>query len=128
MERAVQIFALVNLAVIGLSHIFQSRAWVRFFLWLRDKGDAGVFVVAFMSLGFGSIIVSFHNVWSGIPLLLTLLGWTQILKALMYFTMPSFGLRKLQMVSMDKAKMFIAPGVFFVMIAGLLIYHLVATS
>ena len=67
MERAIQIFAVVNLVVIGLSHVAQPRAWAEFFVALREKGDRGVFVVGFMSLAFGSLIVAFHNVWSGLP-------------------------------------------------------------
>jgi len=63
------------LLVIGLSHVAQPRAWVEFFVWLRGKGHAGVFVNGFLSLGFGSFIVAFHNVWNGLPVILTLLGW-----------------------------------------------------
>ena len=40
MERATEIFAAIQLLVIGLSHVFQPRAWVEFFLWLREKGQA----------------------------------------------------------------------------------------
>ena len=128
MERAVQIFAVVHLTVIGLSHVFQPRAWVTFFLLLREKGEAGVFVTAFLSLGFGSIIVAFHNVWSGIPIVLTLLGWAQILKALLYFVWPAYGLRKLQLVSHERARLFAIPGVAFLAVAGLLLYHLVTNQ
>ena len=85
-----------------------------------------MFVVAFMSLGFGSIVAAFHPVWSGIPLVLTLLGWAQVLKALIYFSFPQFGLRKLQLVSLERAWMFIVAGVVLLGLAGLFAYHLVA--
>lgn len=124
MEQAVQIFAIVHFTVIGLSHVFQPRAWVTFFLWLREKGEAGVFATAFLSLGFGSIVVAFHNVWSGLPLILTLLGWAQISKALIYFLWPAFGLRKLQLVSYQRARLFVIPGIALLGIAALLLYHL----
>ena len=123
METAVQIFAVVHLTVIGLSHVLQPQAWVTFFLWLRQKGEAGVFATAFLSLGFGSIIVAFHQVWSGIPMVLTLLGWSQIFKALVYFVWPAFGLRKLQMVSEERARLFIIAGVALLGIAGLIVGH-----
>ncbi|MEM7356148.1 MAG: hypothetical protein AAF657_35360 [Acidobacteriota bacterium] len=124
MEHAVQSFAIVHLVTIGLSHVLQPRAWVTFFLWLRERGEAGVFVTAFLSLGMGSIIVAFHNVWSGIPMVLTLFGWAQVLKALIYFLSPSFGLRKMHLVSEERAKLFVAPGVFMLALASLLVYHL----
>ena len=124
MEQAIQVFAIINLAVVGLSHIVQPRAWTEFFVGLREKGHAGVFVVAFMSLYFGSLIVAFHNVWYGLPIVLTILGWAQVLKGFLYFTFPAYGLKKLGFVSMERSRMFIVPGVALLIMAGLLGFHL----
>ncbi|MEM6751224.1 MAG: hypothetical protein AAGA57_05625 [Planctomycetota bacterium] len=124
METAVQVFAVVNLLVIGVSHIARPRAWIGFFESLKAKGEAGVFVVALISLAFGSILVAFHNVWSGIPIVLTLLGWSQVLKAALYFTWPAYGLKKLRVACQARAWLVRVPGVAFVVIAGLLLYHL----
>ncbi len=123
-ETSIQIFAIIHLTTIGLSHIVAHRAWAEFFVQLRSKGKPGVFVVAFMSLGFGSIVAAFHPVWSGIPLVLTLLGWAQVLKGLLYFCLPAVGLRGLERVSMERSRMFMVPGFAFVAFAGLLLYHL----
>jgi len=128
LEHGVQVFAIIHLGTMGLSHILAPRAWARFFLLLRSKEDAGVFVVAFMSLGFGSIVAAFHPVWSGIPLVLTLLGWAQVLKALIYFSFPQFGLRKLQLVSLERAWMFIYAGAGLLALTGLFTYHLVSVG
>ena len=127
LERGVELFAIIHLGIIGLSHILAPKAWARFFILLRSKEDAGVFVVAFMCLGFGSIVAAFHPVWTGIPLVLTLLGWAQVLKALIYFAFPQFGLKQLQRVSVEGASMFIYPGVGFVALTGLFAYHLITT-
>ncbi len=128
MERAIQIYAIINFVVIGISHILRPRAWVDFFVVLRERGEAGVFAAAFLSLSFGSIIVAFHNVWSGLPLVLTLVGWSQVLKALIYFAFPAFGLRKLQTPSHDRANVFVIPGALFLVLAALLGYHVWSTS
>jgi hypothetical protein len=128
MERAVQIYAIVNFVVIGLSHAFQPHAWVDFFIYLRERRETGVFATAFLSLMFGSIIVAFHNVWSGLPIVLTVLGWAQVLKALIYFVFPAFGLRKLQIPSHERAHHFVVAGVVFLALAGLLTYHLVTAT
>lgn len=125
-ERALQIYAVVQLGILGLSHIVQPRAWVDFFAYLRERGEAGVFANAFLSLLFGSIVVAFHNVWSGIPTVLTVLGWAQVAKALLYFTFPAYGLRKMQIPTHERAWMFVIPGVALLVIAGLLAYHLAA--
>lgn len=123
-QTSVQIFAIIHLTTIGLSHIVAHRAWAEFFILLKNRGHAGVFVVAFMSLGFGSMVAAFHPVWSGIPLVLTLLGWAQVLKGLLYFCLPAVGLRGLERVSMKRSRMFMAPGFAFVALASLLLYHL----
>lgn len=128
MERAIQVFAMINLVTVGLSHVLQPRAWAEFYVALRDKGDRGVFVVGFMSLAFGSLIVAFHNVWSGLPMVLTILGWAQVLKGLVYFTFPSYGLRKLAIVDVERARMFVWPGLALLVIAGLLGYHLAVSG
>ncbi len=124
MERAVQILAVVNFTVVGLSHVTAHRAWADFFLRLRSRGEAGVFVVAFMSLAFGSIVVAFHNVWSGIPVALTLIGWAQVLKAFTYFVFPAYGLKRMRMVAAERSRLFVYPGILLLVLAALLAYHL----
>jgi hypothetical protein len=124
MERAVHVFVLVNLLVIGLSHVLAPVAWARFFGWLRGKGEAGVFIVAGMSLSFGSIIVAFHNVWHGLPLVVTLLGWAQVLKGAIYYCFPAFGLKQLARVREDNARILVAPGAVFFGLALLLAWGL----
>ena len=127
MERAIQIFAVIHLLTMGLSHILAPRTWAEFFVQLRERGKPGVFIVGFMSLGFGSLIVAFHNVWSGIPTVLTLLGWSQVVKAAIYFAFPSYGLRKLHFVSVERSRLFIFPGIVLIVLGGLIAYHLAVT-
>jgi hypothetical protein len=74
METAIERFVVLSYLVIGLSHILQPRAWVRFFVIFREKGDAGIFIVAFLHLTLGALIVSFHNVWTGIPAVVIVTG------------------------------------------------------
>ena len=88
MEQATQVFAAVSLLVIGLSHLVQPKAWVAFFQALAAQGPSGAFTEGFLCLSFGGVIVAFHNVWQGPALLLTLLGWAQILKGLGRFVAP----------------------------------------
>jgi len=125
MEQAIQIYAAVQFLVIGLSHTFQPRAWVDFFIWLRGKGHAGVFVNGFLSLIFGSVIVGFHNVWTGLPMVLTLIGWAQVIKALVSFVMPQWGMRGLQRVSYDRAHEFVVGGLVFLALSALMLYIVV---
>ena len=65
MEKSVAIFATINFLIIGLSHIIQHKGWQEFFHVLHASGRAGAFANGFLTLLPGSIIVAFHNVWSG---------------------------------------------------------------
>jgi len=122
MERATEIFAAVFLLAIGLSHIAQPRAWVEFFIWLRGKGHAGVFVNGFLTLAFGSFIVAFHNVWTGLPVVLTLIGWAQVLKGLLNFVTPQVALWGLRRVSFERAWQFRVGGLLALALSALIWY------
>ncbi len=96
MEESIAIFAAINFAVIGLSHVVQVQVWRNFFRQLHSLGRAGAFANGMISLLMGSLIVSFHNVWTGVPVLLTLVGWGHILKATIVFLRPDWGLRSME--------------------------------
>jgi hypothetical protein len=121
-EQAIEIFAAVQFLVIGLSHILQPRVWVEFFTRLRGMGHAGVFVNGFLSLIFGSVIVAFHNVWTGLPMVLTIIGWAQVTKALVSFVVPQWGMRGLQRVSYERTHEFVVGGFVSLALSALLLY------
>ncbi len=120
MERATEIFAALFLLVIGVSHLLQPMVWVEWFTALRGKGRAGMFVEGVMSLAFGAFIVSFHNVWSGLPVVLTLVGWGQVLKGLVRLALPEFSLRVYARVTPERAWTFRVGGVGAIALSGLL--------
>lgn len=120
--RAIEILAGIQFLIIGLSHLLQPAAWVEFFVRLREHGRAGVFANSFLSLIFGSLIVAFHNVWTGFPIVLTVIGWAQVVKALVGFAMPHISMRGLQRVSADRLWEFQVAGLLFLVLSGLMLY------
>ncbi|HEU4557999.1 MAG TPA: hypothetical protein VFS20_09125 [Longimicrobium sp.] len=128
MERAIEVIAAINCLVIGLSHVVRPHAWVDFFAWLRSKGPAGSFANGFLSLSFGALIVGFHNVWTGIPAVLTFIGWAQVLKSVTAFVFPQVGLKSMANATHERAWIFVPGGVLLMGIGGLLVYHLVTTA
>lgn len=128
MERAIELIAAINCLVIGLSHVVQPRVWADFFMWLRSKGPAGSFANGFLALSFGALIVGFHNVWTGIPAVLTFIGWAQVLKSVIAFVFPQVGLRSMAMASPENARVFVPGGVLLMGVGMLLVYHLVRTA
>jgi hypothetical protein len=122
MERSIEVLATILFGVIGLSHLLQPRAWARYFIALRGKGEAGSFIDGFLHLPLAGLIIAFHNVWSGIPVVLTLLGWAFLIKSLIRFCIPQMGLRMMARVSLERSWEFQVAGAGLLVIAGLIGY------
>ena len=122
MELAVTKLAMICFLVTGVSHIVQPRVWAQFFIDLHRKGEVGSFLNALLHFPLGVIIVSFHNVWHGLAIVLTLIGWGFVLKSFIYFVFPRYGLKVLARVSIEKSWEFIVAGVFAVGISGWLLF------
>ena len=127
MERSVEVLAIILFGVLGLSHILQPKAWVGFFILLRGKREAGAFVDGFLNLPLAAIIVGFHHTWSGIPAVLTLVGWCLLIKSLIRFCAPTQALRMMARVSVERTKEFQVAGAVLVALAGLLSYGIYAS-
>ncbi|HEX4640498.1 MAG TPA: hypothetical protein VH252_03880 [Chthoniobacterales bacterium] len=125
METAVEKLTALFFLVTGLSHIVQPRAWVRFFILLREKGEAGSFLNALIHFPLGAFIVASHNIWHGFPaILVTVIGWGLTIKGAIYFLFPRHGLKMLGTISMERAWQFVVAGIFSVLLGGVIYYPL----
>ena len=118
LEQGTQVFAAVSLLVIGMSHLFQPKAWVAWFQNLAAQGAPGAFTEGFLCLSFGGIIVGFHNVWHGPALVLTLLGWAQVVKGLGRFLAPARSIALMARATPERAWIFRAGGGFALLLSG----------
>jgi uncharacterized protein YjeT (DUF2065 family) len=123
-EIVVTRLAICVFLLIGISHIAQPRTWAQFFIDMHGRGAVGSFHNALLHFPLGAMIVSAHNVWSGLPMALTIVGWGLVLKGFLYFTFPRYGVRMLGRVKMENAWTFAVAGVFCVAMAGLFTYSL----
>jgi hypothetical protein len=126
-QESIQFLVALQSLVMAISHIAQPRAWVDFFVWLRGKGHAGVFANGFLALWFGTVIVAFHNVWSGLAIVVTLLGWAQVLKATVAFVAPQLSMRGLMRVSYERSHEFVVAGVALLAMSGVCWYVVLAS-
>jgi uncharacterized protein YjeT (DUF2065 family) len=123
-EASVEKLTALVFLVTGLSHILQPRAWVRFFMMLREKQEVGSLLNGLIHFPLGAFIVAFHNVWQGIPMIVTLIGWGLVLKSSIYFVYPRHGMRMLSIVSLEQSWHFVVAGIVSVALAGLILYSL----
>ena len=128
MEVAVTKLAIICFLIIGISHVVQPRVWVQFFMDLHSKGEVGSFLNALLHFPLGIIIVSFHNVWHGLPIVLTLMGWGLVLKSFIHFVFPRHGVKILARTAVERSWEFVVAGVFSIGISGLLIFSLLTAS
>ena len=124
MELAVTKLAIICFFITGISHVVQPRVWARFFMDLHDKGEVGSFLNALLHFPLGVVIVSFHNVWSGLPVILTLIGWGLVLKSFIYLVFPALGVKSLARVSLERSWGFVIAGLFSVGISCFLTFLL----
>jgi uncharacterized protein YjeT (DUF2065 family) len=124
LESSIEKLVAICFLVIGLSHILQPRAWVRFFIMLREKGEVGSILNGLLHFPLGALIVSFHNVWHGVPLVVTIMGWGLVIKSLLYLTYPKHGMRMLSQVTEERSSGFVVAGVVAIGLSGLIAFSL----
>jgi len=111
MEAGIERLAALVFIITGLSHVAAPKAWARFFIDMREKGEIAGFLNAFVHIPLGLLILAFHPVWSGPGLLVTLIGCALTLKGTIYFLWPALALRSLAHVSEESAWKFRVAGV-----------------
>lgn len=88
MELALEFAAGTSLLIIGLSCLFSTGDWVA---WLADEQQGGRRrALGLGSLGFvlSALLVGGHPVFTGLPLLLTLIGIGGMLEGTLYLIFP----------------------------------------
>ena len=121
MEEAIEKLAMIGFFVTGISHVCRPRLWAQFFIDLRTKGEIGSFINALIHFPMGALIVAFHNVWHGAATVLTLIGYSLLLKSLIYFVFPEIGLKGLGRVSLERSREFVLAGGFSIALSAFLL-------
>ena len=123
-EMAVEKLVAICCFVIGVSHILQPRAWVKLFLLFRERGELGSIYTGLLHFPLGALVVAFHNVWHGLPMIVTILGWGWLVKGLLYLCYPKHGMRMLNRVSLEKSREFVMAGIVLVVLSLAIAYSL----
>jgi uncharacterized protein YjeT (DUF2065 family) len=111
METGIERLTALAFVITGLSHIAAPRAWARFFIDMRERGEVGGFLNAYVHIPLGLLIVAFHWIWTWPAMVVTLVGCALTLKGLLYFLWPELALRSMAHVSEESAWKFRIVGV-----------------
>ena len=95
MEAAAERLAAIAFLLTGISHICAPKALIELFAGFGERGRAGSLMNAAVHLPIGAAIAAFHPVWSGPGIVLTLIGWSLVLKSTLYLAFPDWGAHQL---------------------------------
>lgn len=110
----------VPLLVLGVSHVVQPGMWREFFTRLHSEGAPGVVTRTFtLELWMAIVLVTFHQVWSGPEIAITIYGNLLMTKITLSMLEPSIGLRSLSMAESKGDMGFRVAGVVLCGLAGL---------
>ncbi len=126
-QQSMQLFVAINLFVIGLSHFVQPKIWIEFFQFLYKKGNVGNIFNALLSLGMGSVIVSFHFYWKWPIVLVTIYGVLLLLKGLIYLIVPLVGVKSIGTIN-NSSRKFKWVGLIMCALSVFLMFNLLVES
>ena len=113
----------ILIGAVALSLLINRRMMLQVFSELVEQRVA-LFVVALVSLLFGSVIVLTHNVWTGssLDILVTLLGWLLVLRSVLLLFLPHGVIRKIvDWVRIEQTYYLVS--VIALIVGGYLIYY-----
>jgi len=126
-ESAQTIQALLALPflVIGISHILQPRMWIEFFTYLHGLGPTGVLLRTFgIELVPAVAIITFHFVWSGPEIMISVYGVLLAIKVTLSLLVPSIGLRSLSLADRTRRVSLAVAGVLLVTLSAVCFWSL----
>jgi uncharacterized protein YjeT (DUF2065 family) len=120
-QRAIDIFAFLNFAIVGLSLLLRPRAWAQYFAWMRREGEGGAVIYGLFCVLWGSLILSFHREWQGLLVILPLFGSLQVLEGIVFLLSPATGLRMMALFNENALGLFRLLGLIAVALAAFIL-------
>ena len=114
-----QIFG-VTFAVLGLS-MMSNKKWTAVVIEEITKNQGVVWLAGLFTLVMGAVIVVLNNIWtSGLPLLITILGWATLIKGAFILLFPNS--TKFYYEKMNKGNVFVWGGIIVLLLGLILLY------
>jgi hypothetical protein len=127
-QHAIEVFAFLNFAVVGLSLVLRPHAWATFFLWMRREGEAGAVIYGLLCVLWGSLIVSFHPDWHGVLVILPAFGALQLFEGFVFLLAPPIGLKLMAIFTEGRLALLRLLGLIALVLAGVIFVVLLPTG
>jgi hypothetical protein len=125
--QTVELVMAIATALMGISHIVQPGMWRAYFEKLHIMGLAGVALNGQFTIIPGLLIVTLHPVWHGPGIVLTLYGWSLLIKTGIILLAPALGLRSLEMAE-GGGRRFLAAGLMLLVVSGFSAYAMLSAQ
>jgi hypothetical protein len=90
MQRYVQLYFAILIAITGLSHAAQPRLWAEFFVAMKRTGLASI-IIPLYTLPLSVLLIVTHNKWVwDWPVFVTISGWGMTTKSVVYWVFPAW--------------------------------------
>lgn len=86
--QSVELMAGLTFLVFGLSYLLNTHIWVDWFKGLAEKPYQSAVLVGMGHFVAGAFILSFHWVWYGVQIIVTILGLIMTFEGLVYLLYP----------------------------------------
>lgn len=83
------------LTLVAIAMIINVKGFQRYIRAIMND-QSQIILLGILSLVFGLIVVILHNVWTGWPIIITLLGWLAVIKGLVRLYVPDWHARILK--------------------------------
>jgi uncharacterized protein YjeT (DUF2065 family) len=127
-QRAIDVFALLNFAIVGLSLVSQPMAWAKYFSCMRRNTEGGAVIYGLFCVLWGSLIVAFHREWTGLLVVLPIFGVIQLLEGIVFLVAPSVGLKFMTRFNEANLGLFRLLGAIALVLAAIIFVAIVPLS
>lgn len=128
MDLAAEKSALITLIVVGLSHLFQSRAWVAYFNALYQLGKPGALINGATSLAPGAVFICLRSTSGLAATMLQVFGWLLVAKGTIYLLMPDLAIYSMSQLQRSDGRELRIGGILMLVFAALLGYAIWTTQ
>ena len=121
MAYSIELMTGIVLLVLGLSFVVRTKDWIAWLEDVRQDQRYRALPIGAFALLLSTFMFAFHRVWSGVFMIVTVIGALGIVEAMFYLIFPGSLCRILTVIAPFYALMLRFFGVIFLIIAFLIL-------